>query len=218
MEALDFIFRIGVVLAVYNFLWWLIMLGFNLLRGNQKKQLLEIYIIKLVRYGFLSNVLFIFTMHRNNGALILSTFIFSGLILLIYLVGRVQSKQEKQSFFTIRGDLNIPGDKRVINQMKPTFDIRFEIGVVILVTLLFIGFYCFPHFAENIISIWFVDTIKGMIAAPIFGFIFKVIGFFFMVSIILKVFNSFLAVISPRENHEENEIDDHFDDYKDVED
>lgn len=218
MEALDFLFRIGVLLAVYNFLWWLIMLIFNLLRGGSEKHLFEIYLIKFVRYAFLSDVIYLFIVHHSEGNLTFNSFLLSGLILLIYLVGRAQSKQRKQSRFIIRGNVNIPGVDRMLKQVRPSFDVRFEISVIVITMLLFIGFYSFPYFANNNVSIWFLDTIKGLIAAPIFGFIFKVIGFFFMVSVIFKVVNGFLSILTPHRDDRQEEDNDHFDDYTDIND
>ena len=61
---------------------------------------------------------------------------------------------------------------------------------------------------------------------PIFGFIFKIIGFFFLLSIILKMLNSINFLINGKKNGDQNmsndsnsqniESDNHFDDYEEV--
>ena len=220
MEILNYIFRIGVILAVYNFLWWLIVLGINLLRGGGRKQLLEVYLTKAIRYTFLADVLFLFSMHQKGGLVELNSILITGLILLIYFVGKIQKKQKRQSFFAISGQANVPGMNDFIERMKPKFNLRYEAIVVFLAIGLFVGFYFKPTLASNAISNWFLNNILGIMDAPVFGFIFKVIGFFFMLSVILKIVGGFTSIITGRgysntiDQNEKN--DDDFDEYTEI--
>lgn len=214
MEALDFMFRIGVILAVYNFIWWLIMLGFGIIRNKNKRQRFEEYLIKFIRYIFLADVIFLFGLQRANGELNFFIYLLCGLIFLLYLVGKIQTKQARNSFFTMKGNVNIPGVKNMLKKIRPIFDIRYEIGVVTIVIITYILFFFYPFITENTISIWFLNTIKGIEEAPIFGFIFKVIGFFFMLSVIFKALNGLFNIFTPkrtRKNHEN-----HFDDFDEL--
>lgn len=183
-------------MAVYNFLWWLIMLGINVLRGRGRKQLLEIYLIKAIRYTFLADVLFLFSLQQEDGQIELNSLLITGLIMLIYFVGKIQKKQERQSFFSVRGQANIPGMKDIFEKMKPKFDLRYEALVVVLAIGLFSGFYFKPELASNTISNWFLDNILGIMDAPVFGFIFKVIGFFFLLSVILKIVGGLMTIVT----------------------
>lgn len=221
MEVLNFIFRIGVILAVYNFLWWLIMLVINALRGGRPKQLLEIYLIKSVRYLFLADVVFLFSVHQAGGILLLNDLLIAGLVLLIYFVGKIQNRQHRQSLLSMRGQANIPGIGDILNRIKPAFDVRYEIGVVVLTLGVFSGFYFAPHLASNAISNWFLDSILNIEDTPVFGFVFKVIGFFFLISVIMKVVGGIMTVLSggarvAPERKNKDEDDDHFDDYTEV--
>src|SRR5690554_7587257 len=85
------------------------MLAVNLLRGGRPKLLFEVYLIKAVRYLFLADVVFLFTVLQAGDILVLNDLLIAGLILLIYFVGKIQSKQHRQSFFSVRGQANIPG-------------------------------------------------------------------------------------------------------------
>src|SRR5690554_7523818 len=85
------------------------MLAVNLLRGGRPKLLFEVYLIKAVRYLFLADVVFLFTVLQAGHILVLNDLLIAGLILLIYFVGKIQSKQHRQSFFSVRGQANIPG-------------------------------------------------------------------------------------------------------------
>ena len=60
MNLLDFIFRLGVVFAIYGFLWGIFELGILMLSAGRKRTLSEIYFIKAIKYIFLADVTFLF--------------------------------------------------------------------------------------------------------------------------------------------------------------
>jgi hypothetical protein len=62
--------------------------------------------------------------------------------------------------------------------------------------LVFIGFWFFPDFAANPVSIWFHESIVDIEDTPIFGFIFQVVGFFFLLSLIFKMSGAFGYLLS----------------------
>lgn len=195
----------------------------NILRGGKAKLLFEIYFIKTIRYVFLADVVFLFSVKQAGGFIELNDILLSGLILLIYFTGKIQSKQKKQSMFSVSGRANIPGLGGMLNSLKPVFDIRFEIGVVVLALLVFSGFYFAPHLASNVISNWFLDSILNIEDTPVFGFIFKVIGFFFLISVLLKITNAILSILIGgkrdeviEDDYDDKNDDDHFDDYTEV--
>lgn len=193
------------------------MLAISLLRGGRPKQVFEVYLIKAVRYVFLADVILLFSVQQAGDILLLNDLLIAGLILLIYFVGKIQSKQQRQSLFSFRGQANIPGMGDFMNKLKPAFDLRFEILVVVLALGAFIGFYFAPHFASNAIANWFLESILNIEDTPVFGFIFKVIGFFFLLSVIMKIVGGIMTVLtggkpSPRQNQD----DDHFDDYTEI--
>lgn len=221
VDVLNFIFRIGVLLAIYNFLWWLIDMGLSLLRGGRRKMRLEAYLIKFVKYFFLVDVTLLFCIDSNLGSIDLNRVTIAGLVLLIYFVGRIQSNQLQRSLFSIQG--NMPGMQEMLNRMRPVFDLRFEIGVILLAIGAFTAFIFFPDWAMNPISNWFLETILDIEDTPIFGFVFKVIGFFFMVSIIMKVTQGFMTMLTGggigrgnRDRRKDDDDEDQFDDYTEI--
>lgn len=224
VDLLNFIFRIGVILAVYNFLWWLIMTGINLLRGGRPRLLFEVYFIKTIRYVFLADVIFLFCVQQAGGLVLVNDLLLAGLILLIYFTGKIQSKQNRQSLFSVRGKANLPGIGDILNRIKPAFDIRFEIAVVVLALVVFGGFYFAPYLASNAISNWFLESILNIEDTPVFGFIFKIVGFFFMISVIMKVANAIMTILMGRtksnkeypDEKRDDKNDDHFDDYTEI--
>lgn len=220
MDLLNFIFRIGVVLAVYNFLWWLFMIGVKILRGNGEKQVFEVYFIKAIRYLFLVDVIFLFTVEQTGGLLSLNYYLFAGMIILLYFVGKIQKKQVRNSVFNIRSSTGVGELNNLFNRIKPIFDLRLEILVVVLAMVLYTVFYFFTQIAYNPIANWLVKNIIGIEEAPVFGFVFKVIGFFFLVSVLVKLMQGIMTLLTGgRVNkYPNNKRDnDDFDDYTEVE-
>lgn len=217
VDILNFIFRLGVVLAIFGFLWWLINLGLNVLRGGRKKMLTEAYIIKLVRYFFLVDVVMLFCLDQSQGHIDLNNTIIAGLVLLMYFIGKIQNAQLRQSMFSVQGNI---GMQSMMNRMKPVFDVRYEAVVIAISVLFFVGFIFYPSYAVNPISNWFYEAIVDIEDTPVFGFIFKVIGFFFMVSIIMKVVQGFTALITGnsinRNNDNQDDSNDDFDDFTEI--
>lgn len=218
MDILNFIFRLGVVLAIFGFLWWLINLGLSVIRGGRKKMLTEAYIIKLVRYFFLVDVVILFCLDQSQGQIDLNNTIIAGLVLLMYFIGKIQNAQLRQNIFSVQGNM---GMQSMLNQMKPVFNVKYEAVVILISILFFVGFIIYPNYAINPISNWFYEAIVDIEDTPVFGFIFKVIGFFFMVSIIMKVAQGFTALVTGgsinRDDRDSgDDSNDDFDDYTEI--
>ena len=82
--------------------------------------------------------------------------------------------------------------------------------------------FFFPELASNSASLWFHESIVDIQDTPVFGFIFKVIGFFFMLTILIRLFSSFTFLLSGKAftkatNPESKENDQQFDDYEEIE-
>lgn len=215
MNLLDFIFRLGVVFAIYGFLWGIFELGILLMSAGRKRALGEIYFIKAIKYIFLADVTFLFCIDNSNSSmLIVNQVVFSGIILLTYFVGKLQRNQNRSMFFKIAG-ANLP-------QRQTTFSLRAETLVIILALAVFVSFWFFPQYASNPISKWFHDSIINIEDTPVFGFIFKVIGFFFLLSLIFKMVNTISFLLSGGRSgnsihqNKDDGKDDKFDDFEEI--
>lgn len=217
MELLNFIFRLGVVFAIFGFIWGLIDFGFMILSSGRERQLPEIYILKAVKYFFLVNITFLIC---SNGKIDnlnqQSQMVFGSIVLLMYFLGRFQNAQNKQVMFQMVAN--------GIMRNKPKFNARAETGVIVFALAMFILFWFTPQIANNPVATWFQDAILNIEDTPIFGFIFKIIGFFFLISILFKMVNSVLYLLSGNafkptnnnNNDNQNNRND-FDSYEEVE-
>ena len=225
MKLLHLIFSLGVLFAAYNFIWFFIELFVKSVRGLRPATLFETYLIKAVKYFFLANITFGFCLDVSSiePSYILDwqRLMVGGVILLTYLLGKVQKQQEKVQFF---GGFNMP-------KISQVYSFPLEISLVTLVALEFVAFYFFPFVAENALAKWFEDSIQSLEATFLLGFIFKVVGFFFLIGIIMKLLNTINVILSGRPlfvsmssfsggqpNNQTEEEEQQFADYEEVQD
>lgn len=188
MELLNFIFRLGVVFAIFGFLFGLFELGLTMLRAGRQKTIAEEYVIKGVKYLFLVDVTFLSCLDISGENVSMYHLTVTTLTLLTYFVGKLQNKQQQQAMFQMMGN----------NLMNPfsNFNFKAEIAVIGLSIGLFVLLVFMPELASNPASNWFHESILKIEDTPVFGWIFKLIGFFFLISMLVKMFNAFGYLIS----------------------
>lgn len=214
MKFIELAFRLGVVFAIFGFIWGIFQIILGLFRGNRQKTVMEEYSLKFVQYFFLVDVTFLFCVKKGGDELLLYELVFTGLILVLYFVGKLQNKQQRLTFFRISGT-------RLPN-FKPVFNLSAEIAAIIFAVLLFAFFVFMPVYANNPVSNWFYQSILDIENTFFFGFIFKVIGFFVLVGILMKLINGLTFLLSGRPIAPARGFDpdkqnkDDFDDYEEI--
>ena len=222
MELINLIFRLGVLFAIYGFLWFFIELGLKLLIGGRKRTLGEIYLIKTVKYLFLVNVTFLFCLEQLDEPGFQVNYLSlapSFIILMVYFLGKLQQKEQRIQLMTnfTQGLNDVP------------FHRNWEIGLLVVSAMAFVGFVFFPQYSENGISRWFQRSILDIENTVLIGFIFKVIGFFFLIGIFLKLLNTINVLLSGKPlfvsmsrfsngQTTTEESEDQFSDYEEVQD
>lgn len=185
MELLNLIFNLGVLFSIYGFLWFFIELGLTLLSGARKRTLFETYLIKGIKYVFLVNVTFLFSVDLNKN-INFYNLMPSALILIIYFIGMFQQKKRQQIFM---GSFSKQNASTQLN-------VKSEIILIVLCSFLFLGLLFYPQYAENGVALWFRKSILDIESTVIIGFIFKIIGFFFLLGMIFKMLNAINYFIS----------------------
>lgn len=188
MELLKYVFHLGVLFAIFGFIWGIFDIGVRLLTAGRQRSLNEEYLIKLFKYIFLTDVTFLFAFQNAQENPMDYYVIISGFVLLIYFIGKLQKKQNQLAFIQFSGS--------AFPQRQINFNLKYEITTISIAGLLFAFFVFFPNYSSNAISLWMYETIIDLVDTPIFGFIFKVIGFFFLVNIILKMVNTVMYFIT----------------------
>lgn len=219
VKFLDLAFRLGVVFAIFGFLWGILNFFLKLLRAGRPKTIVEEYLLKFLQYFFLVNVTFLFCVQKNNASILMpQELILAGLILILYFTGKLQNNQNRLMLFQMSG--------ANLQQFQSLFNLRGEIIVITLSMAYFVALIFFPEYAANPISDWFYESILDIETTPVFGFIFKVIGFFVLLGILSKLANGFAFLITgaplitvnrqfKRTETDENK-EDRFDDFEEL--
>lgn len=207
MEILGLTFQLGVFFAIYGFIWFFIDLGIKIITSGSVKSELSNYIIKGVKYLFLVNVIFLFSVSENNSTIDSKSLIPIIVILFLYFVGRFQKNQNKNVFLSRMG----------VQAQASQFNARYEIVLISLSLMVFIFFVFEPSFAQNNIALWFKVTIIDIETTAIIGFIFKIVGFFFLVDILTKTMNAFQFITAKIVSSKPSKNQDQFDDFEEVE-
>lgn len=205
MEILELTFQLGVFFAIYGFIWFFVDLGFMLLNGGKPRSLVETYFFKGIQYVFLVNVIFLFSIDMNSGSIALANLFPIIFILALYFIGKFQKSQNNVLMLSRMG----------IATSTSKFNSKYEIIIIILSLLVFIGFIFRPDIANNVVAFWFKESILDIESTAIIGFIFKVIGFFFLMSILFKTVNSFQYISESLINKNQRKDSD-FDDYEEI--
>lgn len=210
MEFFNLIFRLGVVLAIFSFIWGFIKIGLTILRGGMPLSVPMNVGIKTLQYLLLAEVTILFCTSDNGNYL--AEAVTTGLILLMYFIGKMQNQRLKFRMVQFQGQ----------GLSAPTApNMKAEFAIIILAMTLFTFLVINPVFAENQVSIWFYTSIKDIESTPIFGFIFGIVGFFFSLSIIFRMVNSISMILSGKAfekqvSEETNEQSDKFDDFEEI--
>lgn len=219
----DFIFRLGVVFAIYGFIWGIIELAIKMLSTGRKRSMGEVYLFRALKYFFLVDVTFLFCLDSSDSnVIVINQMIFAGLILLTYFIGKLQNNQQKKMLFQMAG--------AGLSPQKKVFSMKAESIIIVFALLIFGAFSIFPEFASNPMSNWFYESIINIEHTPIFGFVFKIIGFFFLLTLIFKMTNAISFILAggkvPNQNNKGNQNsfmdsnsqskDDEFDDFTEI--
>lgn len=216
MDFINLIFRLGVVLAIFSFIWGLFKIALTIIRSGRPLSYPFQLALKLLQYFLIADVAILFA--TSKGISNTSELILTGLILLLYFLGKMHSIRSRFMFVQMQGISNIP---------VPKPNMALESGVIVLAMGLY-TFLCFnTEFTENKTSLWFFNTITDIENTPIFGFIFSVVGFFFTINILFRMANAISYIISGKafqkgnQNKDDNQQNDGnlnggFDDYEEV--
>lgn len=216
MELINLIFRLGVLFSIYGFLWFFIDLILKMLVGGRARTIVEVYLIKSIKYLFLVNVTFLFCLDINQQDVTLKNLLPSAIILLMYFIGKFQQKQKQMRLMGSFGN----------DYLNEGFNIRAEMVLITASILLFISFLYFPQYASNGVANWFRESIIDLETTVLIGFIFKVIGFFFLLGMMIKMVNGIIYILSGQpfidiqtsiNSGKEKRKSDDFDDFEEVE-
>ena len=216
MELISLLFRLGVLFAIYGFIWFFIDAFIRLLTSGRKRNKIEYYLIKSAKYLFLVNVLVLFCLNKTKTDITLINIAPTLSIFCIYLIGRLQNDERKSMI-----QLSFFGKQTNNSDAKSNFNRRNEIVLIIGALIAFVVLVFNADYAKNNIAEWFYTSIIDIEETAIIGYIFKFIGVIFLISMIFKMIGAISYILNggpmiDAKSRIKNKKDDEFDDYEEV--
>ena len=216
MELISLLFRLGVLFAIYGFIWFFIDAFIRLLTSGRKRNKIEYYLIKSAKYLFLVNVLVLFCLNKTKTEITFINIAPTLSIFCIYLIGRLQNDERKSMI-----QLSFFGKERNKSGAKSNFNRRNEIILIIGALIAFVVLAFNADYAKNNIAEWFYRSIIDIEQTAIIGYIFKFIGVIFLISMIFKMIGAISYILNggpmiDAKSRIKNKKDDEFDDYEEV--
>ena len=216
MELITLLFRLGVLFAIYGFIWFFIDGIIRIITASSQRNKIEYYLIKSAKYLFLVNVLVLFCLNKTKTEITFINIAPTLSIFCIYLIGRLQNDERKSMI-----QLSFFGKERNKSGAKSNFNRRNEIMLIIGALIAF-GVLAFnADYAKNNIAEWFYASIIDIEQTAIIGYIFKFIGVLFLISMIFKMIGAISYILNGGpiidvKSRIKNKKDDEFDDYEEV--
>lgn len=191
MDILKFIFVLGINFSIFGFLWGIIMLAIRALSsgGQQRNQAFE-YVLRIVKYFLLVSVTANYITNYQDADIGANTgygHIILGVIVLgLYLLGKLQNR-------AMMGQLaNHPMLGRFMTKVDPKVELFLLIGSLIYFVVCLFN----PFLVDNSLVNWFTATIIDIYDTPVIGWVFSVIAFFFLISILIRAANVIGRLVS----------------------
>ena len=216
MELITLLFRLGVLFAIYGFIWFFVDSFIRLITAGSQRNKIEYYLIKSAKYLFLVNVLVLFCLNKTKTEITFINIAPTLSIFCIYLIGRLQNDERKSMI-----QLSFFGKEWNKSGAKSNFNRRNEIVLIIGALIAFVILVFNADYAKNNIAEWFYASIIDIEQTAIIGYIFKFIGVLFLISMIFKMIGAISYILNGGpiidvKSRIKNKKDDEFDDYEEV--
>lgn len=184
MEILKFIFVLGINFSIFGFIWGLMMLVIRMFRapGQPANQGLD-YTLRIVKYFLLVSVTANYIakfqgsdLDTNVG---MTNLIVGTIVMTLYLLGKLQN----------RAVLSQLGQHPLFARFANSVDPKVERFLLLGSIAYFVACLMYPQMVDNRLVNWFTESIQNIYDTPIIGWIFSIIAFFFLISILLRAAN-----------------------------
>lgn len=233
MEVLKFIFVLGINFSIFGFIWGIIMFIIRSLGDRSKPQNETFtYVFRIIKYFLLvsvtANYIAVYQTGQPGQQVDVMHIVIGSMVLGLYLLGKFQN----------RAVLNQFAQNPMFARFMPKVDPKVEVFLLFGSVAYFVACLIVPTMVDNGLINWFTETINSIYEAPIIGWIFSIIAFFFLISILMRganvigrILNGQSIMETPKVNgtfnfngsgtpfgdvHENYEDENGFTDYEDV--
>lgn len=186
MRILEFIFVLGINFSIFGFIWGIFQfIVRNLQNPNQQRGEVSTYILRIIKYFLLVSVTANFIVVNELGAYKdemgvthIETFsmVVGSIVMGLYLLGKLQNR-------TMMSQL---GNNPMFSRLIPKIDPKVERYLLAGSLLYFVFCLWYPSMVNNGLINWFTEAIISIKEAFLIGWVFYIIAFFFLISILMR--------------------------------
>jgi len=177
MKVLYFLYLIILGFTIFEFIWGVFKLLFNLLTRSLNSPV-KTNTVRIVKYILFTAVAIQYVKTVNSDPVYISNqyaaVALSSILLLLYLFGKYQTRA---SISKLSGMAN-----QFAKGFISAFDPKLELTLIIGSVAFFAVGGLYPNIVNNGVTNWFVDSIVGVYDTFFFGFIFMIISGFVLVN------------------------------------
>lgn len=232
MEILKFIFVLGINFSIFGFIWGIFMFLIRSFQDPQQQRKESVtYVFRILKYFMLVSVTANYITIYQTGAPGLQVdtlhMVVGALVLGLYLLGKLQNRAAMNQF----------AQNPMFAKFMPVVDPKMERFLLIGSMVYFVFCLLFPNMVDNPLFNWFTESITSIYETPVIGWVFSIIAFFFLITIIMRAANVLGRLLNGQsitdgptgggsftyhqsgtqfEEYESREDEDGFTDYEDV--
>ncbi len=188
MSYLSYIFYLGIVYIVFSLIWFFIaQLPKFLLRGGRADQPWETYLLKSIQYYFIASLTLLkageFVDNNNSiGEKEIYYYLVGAVILYLYLFGKYERGKQ---WVVMRAGITMMRNGGALPKAKPK-QLKYELHLIGIAILFYLVALQMPELVTNKLNFWFLESINDFYDTVIIGWILGIIGFIFMLGMIIK--------------------------------
>ena len=191
MGVLKFIFLLGINFSIFGFIWGIFMFLVRTFQpaGSQSNESYT-YIFRIIKYFLLVSVTANFVSFEATGDALATPdtahISVAAAVLGLYLLGKFQN----------RAVLNQISQNPMLSKFMPKVDPKVEMFLLVGSLVYFVSCLLYPQMVNNGLVNWFRESIYSIYETPVIGWIFQIIAFFFLISIIMRGINVIGRILS----------------------
>lgn len=196
MKIATLLINLGVLFTAFAFLWfWIKLMLVFLVPDNIRTRVR--YFLQLMQSLFLGALVLRFLKEQGH-ALNFNPYVVTALVTyFLYLIRNVYSEKRM---------LQIKVYSNLYQQLKTKNDWEWTVALVSIALTL--ASLAYPVSVDSLATAWFYQETQSIIEMPILGSIFKILGFFFILGVSLRMLWSIQQLLRPKQKDREEEYDD----------
>lgn len=190
MSTINFIIHLGIIFVIFGFIWGILKYIVSTFTSNSQKNNQSEYVSQIIKNLLLVGVTANFVSSTSEQYIGSTVFriVISSFILGLYLLEKMQNRNKYAQFSNL-GNGMLKGLSVSFTPDQERLLLIGSVGVFILLML-------FPGIADNMVINSFNSAIEGLNATFLIGFIFKIIAFFSVVTLVMRGANIIGRLIS----------------------